>query len=1741
MSIKSESLTRLLKELNKICKEVNQQMTVPNHHREIEQFTIDEPALAHNASIETRKAAIAKATQEKLDKEWYKKCEEHDAKEWAERLLFTALKSNPDFKVALEKAKNSQDQALKCAKQFLANMGSDYQMDEAAFRRYQQMDLLTEDRNGNCKSPGSHASMGLTGIKNSILKLGVGLERNKTRTGFCDEIAKLSLVKILKKYLGERVEYYGANLGDDCDGHAFLVINRAKDSDVTEFSTWGDECIIFDAWNETVTTVLDYELSLTKMLFIHCIVSATTYEYNPMRDMQTIRLIENDFTVFNTTGHLDLAKRRLVLVKEFELTKLDSDKYPVIVEELNKILDSYDLKNYNPDIDFYITTAGNKPVTFIKGFGANTIAIHIDFIRVCTLQQLAYSILVEYLHIVFHDSALATLITHDMRAFVENKLVKEHNFGNVAIDALQYSIKFCQDRKDEPNIVVPIDHELNKGNNCLYEERIKLVQTMLAADKTIQSQQVATTQQRLPASALFEVSAIERTTFYDYSALKQASILKYKLDRLIEAVPHLSSGEIFAYEYTRRPSRQVYEFCQQINTIKQELEQQYHRQTIRRTIDKLFNTLEEHSIYAYDYIYKELLDFKKFKRRHSFYYPIHGLYRKIQDAIDELHAACNVEMAEIAANKFLQLEQKYKYCLSEGSVRSHLLKATEYNKKIVGRLFAVGVLVDFNIPVLRNRQSKNILINYAQQSTQVARALFKMGLCLQPEIASQIPFEELMQRSFVPRIFESAYQYEDRELYIDLWDKKTKLRSNILQDSDRSFDERVGLYLLNNLQKIIGKKLYKFSPANVLLLSHMAVVAKYGTMQERNEIKRFFLSRTKGLSFFSLTKVEPILRKSLNYPYAEFVLNNKFVNIEFDLFNKIDKLSFLMLDKFNGVSYSDFADIILGKNRVIDARTVSGLTHLITESLNIKLKLDIEKHNVNFLQYEILSAFVKEVRPKYIKLSADFVSFFDMVQKYNDIISTRYEGVCSDEFVSDYQLGLMPAYMLIRGFRRLDGDMNLNEPIIRSKLVKLITEKIGALVVNNKCSDVITACKQILFVVARYAKLSESEYVSKSRISDYALRKLAIDNLAKAFLAKYGKDDGSDKYFDSIKSEINEIFEYCSSADINKLMIHLANTLVTKEKLSEYIGKILEPDEYKLDALFEQKQQSMLYICSLSRYFGEDVLTRMPAIEFFSSKITAQSLTSFVEHLVKRSEKKDENGLLSKYNLYQMLNIKDQLHESNFKETMLAMVPGVYHDFWSSSLQARSLAIDYLLIPANQTKDKNSMYAAFNEAFDYIIDRIFDRNKDEFAIELLKSYLKCANKFEREFLMSALIVTSNEYDTAAKSTSLGAKFASICENMGPAYIKLAQAVHSHPNTPIDIKQALDGIKGRACPPTRWHLYRMLKRRLPDELYREFNKVSRILGSASFNIALKVTHDSEKKVLTLLRDNAKEDSKRGFVHLYATVDHCQHSKVMANKSDSKRVITKAQELSLCEMSDDISSRQFEFAKEIYSDIVIVSNNFVVQLKPCGIYNSGEGYRVIERAYGEEFNDISNAEYNIPIKQAVAYAVVKTELLNILKGNRFDCDRHGNQLRIQRIGNLLEVKLYDFGEMALDLPNQAQLSVLKLLINHCFNVVYNNQELNIYEIFESLIKKYHPDSIEVDYLTRLQKAVLALNDFAQYLTKSDFKDIISNIYNEHLHEISPVIRSDFSSWCKWIYAFDMLNKVTTTVKNTLRLGW
>jgi len=487
--------------------------------------------------------------------------------------------------------------------------------------------------------------------------------------------------------------------------------------------------------------------------------------------------------------------------------------------------------------------------------------------------------------------------------------------------------------------------------------------------------------------------------------------------------------------------------------------------------------------------------------------------------------------------------------------------------------------------------------------------------------------------------------------------------------------------------------------------------------------------------------------------------------------------------------------------------------------------------------------------------------------------------------------------------------------------------------------------------------------------------------------------------------------------------------------------------------------------------------------------------------------------------------------------------------FWDRKLEERAVVINYLLIPPNKMIDEKLCKQAYNEAFDYVVKKLLpeagDVKSDEhLALSFLTSYLESADEFARGYLLAAMLVASNESGQPGVKHSVGKKLGILCEHMGPAYVKLAQAIHSHPSTPEKIRQDLDHVKGRANPPHRWQLWRMVIDVLPNEDKNKILKLGSLLGSASYNLAIEVQLlNGRHIVLSLLRENAAKDAAKGFNHLKAASNACAHERVVPVRNTIIAMINEADLLSVCEMNHEMSSRQFAIAETMNRHQIKVDGTYTVNIFPTRLFKSGNGYRFIELIHGIEFNDLpATTPHEKEIRKAVAKSILITEFIHILGDGYFDCDRHGNQLRIRvdEQNKVINAGMYDFGEMSLAKPTDEEVRQFADVIKDLPKAARKDNTTFGF-VFDQLMSEHISVAMKngepISYLMRVRKGILALQDFQKHLNQQEMIDVLIHVTQSR--DIHPVINDALSNCNKLLKLANAAYVARNIVNSGLRL--
>lgn len=922
-------------------------------------------------------------------------------------------------------------------------------------------------------------------------------------------------------------------------------------------------------------------------------------------------------------------------------------------------------------------------------------------------------------------------------------------------------------------------------------------------------------------------------------------------------------------------------------------------------------------------------------------------------------------------------------------------------------------------------------------------------------------------------------------------------------DKTSDFEHAFTLFYDSNRQalNIPLKGFNHDNPTVQFMLQKFADVVTHGSDADKMVVKSFFLGREdkrdfKGLcnAFNGMFFRQMVILLDYDSPYIQFVFN-QYKELHFTLFSSEEIITFIDNNPFNRLSIP-FTHICKLCHVPSTELTFASLLSIISLLKNTKLAFILESLWIKFLDknsYPLLSTEASRLLVEIETLKESEEEFLKRL--------TWQVPESPDEV-------LLNAHKLIHLYRTIDGCLRFPSEAEHHKLNQLLKHKILAL---TNLDERIEAWEELLVINDKH----------KTPLSHIAYCNEIIELWVIDVAQKYGKDDSSQEYHDRFIQVIQRISAKASKRDLTSIFAKVADAIESQSKVSEAMGIIIEPEKYFNLRRYGHETQAISALASASKLFNARQIDQLALLNFLSTPISSKTVNEFSDYLIQHNIAQQ----LVKITRHDSSD-NDHLAPKDYSTKLDAAIRTLYHSFWHRDLRERAVIIDHVLIPATTVISDKEIKKAYDFAFDYIAQKLFPEanqagTDDEFAKNFVHTYLEQADKYTREFLLAGLLVTSNQSEQSSNKISAGKKLSMLCSNMGPAYVKLAQAIHSHPNTPEHIRKDLEHLKGRANPPPRWQLWRMIREVLPDNKRQEITHVGKLLGSASYNLALHVqTNDGKECVLSLLRENAEEEAKKGFTHIKNTIMAASHPRIQAIRPAAVSIIEEAQALSQIEMDYQMSKQQYTQAVELYHNRAMTVGGYVINVFPAKLIHSGPGYRFIDLMQGKEFNELPSEHLDDKAaKKAIAQAVLFLELSNILSGDGFDSDRHGSQMRAIINKNTIELGLYDFGEMG-DPPSEDELQQLADVLHSIPKMPLFNASID--NLFDRALSTKIDELVEkktsAHYLIRVRKALLALQDFQQVLTPQELIEVLIRV--QKTSAIHPKLQDNFLECINYI---------------------
>lgn len=944
--------------------------------------------------------------------------------------------------------------------------------------------------------------------------------------------------------------------------------------------------------------------------------------------------------------------------------------------------------------------------------------------------------------------------------------------------------------------------------------------------------------------------------------------------------------------------------------------------------------------------------------------------------------------------------------------------------------------------------------------------------------------------SYLPgTVVAQSYYYDLYKFYenaVQLKSEMCQLDVSPLFDCSLSFEEAYINFYDKNKPKLNRPDLNSngYSKAACALVRFFTYIAKTKSADAIELIRGFYYGREDGRDIHAFYKNHRKYLRSIemNNVYADFLLLNNADNTLKEIFSVKDIFHFLSNDlpksdrmihfspkkkyiqSLESLSFNEYVEIFSINQHEAENALIELMTMCEENSSNLD-KLIFEAYIDSLSNIQIFSKQFRVIL-KFIMKGHSFYPLFK--------ISSRITWpMINDDLLNSWSLDeLIFCYKLFdcnARFGSLENELNLKSFIINT-------------ISNLEDNDNKIYYYEQWYTYNKFIKFS---------LNNVGLKNSIIHNLVDCYVKKYGRDEGLTQYADIIFQKMYSISFNCNHQDFELVAILFLNKINSQNKLSIKVDRLFF-EEKRHVSLSKINSNNTFLIMTFSKVFSENNDRRQAFLDYFTQQRTFDSDSRFISFIKNNIHSSEFKNLL----LNDAFNNKSDSHNDDMARFYLAS----YHDgFWELNVEYRMAIVESIFINVNDVATGQKKDDAYRWAFDYVSNRLFfnshENSEDRLALSIFKTYLEQAEDIERTYLLSACLVVIKDASSVTTRMSVGKKFAMLCTMMGPAYIKLAQAIHSHPATSQSLKDELKHLKCNSELPKRWLLWRQIMAIISDEHKYLIESVDDFLGAASFNQAINIrTHDGERLVLLLLKDRAVIDSQKGFKHIGRTVAACDDPQVNFYRAEMVEAVNEARNLSFNELSSSVCKAQAEIAKKIYRNtfnVMVENQSIKIKVDTADVVAFGVGYKFLEAMEGVDFNDLPDGTHEQRIiKMATAKAVIEMELRNILRGQCFDSDRHGNQLKVKIESTsplVLKLGLFDFGEMSLNLPTVTDLRQLSKLMTRLIIM------RDIYHCIHEAISDAKKCGESIGYLMRVHKGFLALQDFMHYLNDKDIRDI------------------------------------------------
>jgi hypothetical protein len=661
-------------------------------------------------------------------------------------------------------------------------------------------------------------------------------------------------------------------------------------------------------------------------------------------------------------------------------------------------------------------------------------------------------------------------------------------------------------------------------------------------------------------------------------------------------------------------------------------------------------------------------------------------------------------------------------------------------------------------------------------------------------------------------------------------------------------------------------------------------------------------------------------------------------------------------------------------------------------------------------------------------------------------------------------------------------------------------------------------------------------------------------------MAQHAELDG---YYTAITTVVDEVIAKTPKGLLHESMLHtLANSLETQSSLTRHI--FTQSERVSKEQLLKSTEGKKGPLAE----FGLDLIiandqTRLATIDFLTGTLTEEALESFVGVIEKRFTRGTYNSKdnasafvqspMDEFFSKVLENADFDFKDPKIRERIKGKLRASYDNFWDARIEQRAYYMNLLAFPEKSSGNDKKDKPEFQVLVDYVIDKVLPYDDQQspdssfnkyttFGRDLVLSYLDDATHAEQRLLLSGLMVSARKMGEAndRDETTIGKALALTLMNMGPAGTKLAQAIHSYPQTPEPIRNGMEGVKGEANIPTRQEVFNRMEEVITAQNGADritlagIEHVGPVLGAGAYQYALQTRlHEAiqgyDELALTLLRDHVYTFAQNEFRHIQHAFDGFVQRRTNAGDAVTlstvqamRHVIDQASTSSILETDYDVGKIQSDLLYKQYDGLTVQTANRTIAFKTVtwldhgiSITQSSEGdsvqaYKAANIAPGRPFNTFSKTATPEELRD-LGIALQITEDMMTLSGKHFDHDRHGdnfNVLRVKKemqIGNVilkpgdLLVMHYDLGAVNIDPPTSQEKEEIGEILAATLQTVLSEEGDIKSTLLNQITERLGQKNRDSSYLSAVLRGLLARGDFLRNLTQDDIQTAAVALFN------------------------------------------